>query len=378
MSTPIKLFLVCSGLGHINRGFESFTQECFDALSGEPELDVTLFKGGGPSDKKQVVLWNLPRNAPLTERLGRITDKGGYWLEQVTFTLSLLPHIAWQKPEVIYFSDCNIGNLLWHWRRLTRQSYKLLLSNGGPLKPPFPRWDFVQQVAPSHVEAALAVGQDAEKQRLVPYGIHMEAEPKVLSPEERAELRRGLGLPGDRPIILSVGAVNKGHKRMDYVIREVAALTRVHPYLVILGQTDEETPEVRALADQMLGNDNFQIRTVPHEEIAAYYQSADVFVLASLNEGFGRVFLEALSWGVPCLAHDYVLTRYVLGDAGLTADLGQQGSLTQLLCKALEQRGLLTQVQRHRMAYERFSWQHLRPEYVQMLHKCTQQETGRA
>ena len=370
MSTPIKLFIVCSGLGHINRGFESFTQECFDALSGEPELDLTLFKGGGPSDKKQVVLWNLPRNAPLTERLGRITGKGGYWLEQVTFTLSLLPHIARQKPAVIYFSDCNIGNLLWHWRRLTRQNYKLLLSNGGPLSPPFPRWDFVQQVAPSHVEAALVVGQDANKQGLVPYGIHMEAEPQTLSPEERTRMRQELGLPEDRPIILSVGAVNKGHKRMDYVIREVAALTGVHPYLVILGQVDEETLEVRALAEQMLGNGHFQIRTVPHEEIAAYYQSADVFVLASLNEGFGRVFLEALSWGVPCLAHDYVLTRYVLGDAGLLADLEKQGSLTRLICQALQHRGVLSREERHRMAFNRFSWAHLRPEYVALIQKC--------
>ena len=46
-----KVFLVCSGLGKINRGFESFTQECFVALSSVTKLEVTLFKGGGTSNK---------------------------------------------------------------------------------------------------------------------------------------------------------------------------------------------------------------------------------------------------------------------------------------------------------------------------------------
>jgi 1,2-diacylglycerol 3-alpha-glucosyltransferase len=56
----IKVFLICSGLGRIDRGFKSFTQECFDALFGEPGLEVTLFKGGGIADASQVALRNLP------------------------------------------------------------------------------------------------------------------------------------------------------------------------------------------------------------------------------------------------------------------------------------------------------------------------------
>ena len=366
-----KCFIVCSGLGHINRGYESFTQECFDALSAEPELDVTLFKGGGPADKKQISLWNLPRTQPFTEWLGKVTGKGGYWLEQVTFTLSLLPQVARHKPDVIYFSDCNIGNLLWHWRRLTRQNYKLLLSNGGPLKPPFPRWDFVQQLAPSHLEAALAVGQAAEKQSLLPYGIRMETELPTLAPAERAALRRSLRLPEDRSIVLSVGTVNTAHKRMDYVVREVAALPEPRPFLVMLGQPDEETPGVRVLAEKMLGAGGSQIRTVKHQEVSDYYQAADVFVLASLNEGFGRVFLEAMAWGLPCLAHEYPLTRYVLGDAGRLADFAQSGSLTTLLCDVLQQGSDQPGRQRrHAAALERFSWQQLQPAYVEMIQEC--------
>ncbi len=365
------VFLVCSGLGRINRGYESFTQECFDALAGEPALDLTLFKGGGLPGPRQMVLPNLPRTQPPAQKLGHLAGKSGYWAEQVTFALSLLPRIARRKHDVIYFSDTNVGNLLWHWRRLTRQKYALLFSNGGPMQPPYPRWDFVQQVAPTHLEAARAAGQPEEKQTLLPYGIQMETDLRVPAPGERDELRRSLGLPIGRAVVLTVGAVNKGHKRMDYVVREVAALPQPRPFLVLLGQPDEETPDVRALAQNLLGDAGYQIRTVPHQEISNYYQAADVFVLASLDEGFGRVFLEAMSRGLPCLAHDYPLTRFVLGSSGALADFTQAGSLTALLCDARQERRDVSQWQRrHQATLERFSWQHLGPQYAAMITRC--------
>lgn len=371
MPEKTKVFLLCTGLGRVNRGYESFTRECFDALAGKPELDLTLFKGGGQSEEKQIKLWCLPREARLAAWLGAKLKKNSYWVEQVTFTVSLLPYIQRVRPDVVYYSDSTLGLLLWYWRRLTRCRFTLLLSNGGPLFPPFRRCDLVQQLAPNHLEAALKVGQPAETQVLVPYGIQMEPDGTLPLPGERAARKASLGLPQDRPIVLSVGAVNKWHKRMDYVVREVAALPEPRPYLVLLGQQDEETPDVRALAEALLGADNYQIRTVPYQEVAGYYQAADVFVLASLAEGFGRVFLEALSWGLPCLAHDCDITRYVLGASGLRADFEQPGALAGLLRQVLAEGGDSSGWQRRRQdAFQRFSWQQLGPEYVAMIQKC--------
>ena len=52
-SGPTRVFIVCSGLGRITRGFESFMQECFETLKEEPDLDVTLYKGGGHSAPRE-------------------------------------------------------------------------------------------------------------------------------------------------------------------------------------------------------------------------------------------------------------------------------------------------------------------------------------
>lgn len=366
----IKVFLICSGLGNVNRGFESFTQECFHALSSVPELDINLFKGGGESKKRQIVLWNFPRDSWLANYLGKLTRRGAYYIEQTSFTFSLLPYIFQQKPDVIYFSDGIVGNILWHWRKKTGQSYKLLFSNGGPLSPPFHRWDHIQQVAPIHLQGAIQAGEPLEKQSLVPYGINMDAELKILSTADKAALRRKLELPDNLPIILSVAAINKSHKRLDYLIREIAQLPKPRPYLLMLGQIEAESAEIMALANELLEPDKFQIKTVASDQIVDYYQVADAFVLASLGEGFGRVFLEAMSYGLPCLAHDYEVSRFVLKDEGYFGNFELAGSLTSLISDVLSQNNDNSKLRRHQSVYERFSWKKLHLDYFKMINHC--------
>ena len=363
----IKVFLICSGLGNVKRGFESFTQECFDALSQVPELDITLFKGGGKSTDRQISLWNFPRDSWLGIQLGKLTGRGAYFVEQVSFTCSLLFHIFRQQPDVIYFSDGTVGNVLWHWRKKTGQQYKLLFSNGGPLSPPFDRCDRVQQVAPTHLQTALQAGEPIEKHILVPYGIKMDPQLKVLSASEKANLRHKLELPDDLPIILSVAAINKSHKRMDYLIREVAHLPQPRPYLLMLGQIESESPEIVELANQLLERDRFQIKTVASHQIPDYYQVADAFVLASLSEGLPRVLLESMSYGLPCIAHDYEIARFVLKDEGYFGNFELVGSLASIIPQVLTQNNDDSKLRRHQSARERFSWDKLRSKYVDMI-----------
>jgi hypothetical protein len=237
----IRVFLLCSGLGHVRRGYESFTEECFTALSPHPELDISLFQGGNTSIAPATTLWNLPRNHPFTKRLATLSREGSnfsdpYFCEQASFCLSLIPHLHRQKPDVIFFSDFVLGTMLWHWRRISKLSYKLLFSNGAPNGPPFSRMDHVQHLTPTHYQTALDAGEVASKHSLVPYGIHIEPKYTRLAQSDREAIRRKLGLPLDRPLILSVGAINKAHKRMDYLIQEVARLPEPRPYLILLGQ----------------------------------------------------------------------------------------------------------------------------------------------
>ncbi len=367
-----KVFFVCPGLGHIARGYETFTREAFDVLRGDDRLDADLFKGAGSMADRERAVWCLRRNRAATRALGTMIRRDAYYDEQTTFALALLPQLVRLRPDVIYFSDGVVGNLLWRWRRLSRARYKLLLSNGGPLGPPaFPRFDHVHQVSEVYHEESLQAGRPAETQTLIPYGFRIDPQFRPLRPDERAALRRKLGLPADRQVVLSVGALNRSHKRMDYVIREVASLPTPRPYLLLLGNVEPESPPIIRLGNELLGADGFRAATVPQAEIPAYYRSADTFVLGSLKEGFGRVYVEALTHGLPCLAHDYPGARLVLGEHGLFGDLRADGVLAGLI------RGLLLveetdseRQNRHESAYERFSWERLRDSYIEMIRRC--------
>src|SRR5262249_7934210 len=176
------------------------------------------------------------------------------------------------------------------------------------------------------------------------------------SENTRRELRWKLGLPQDRPIVLSVGWISAEQKRMDYVVREAAPLisgVRGHavPFLVMLGAMDEQSASIIALAREKL-TENFTARSVPHGEVTDYYRASDLFVLASLHEGFGRVFLEALIHGLPVIVHDHPVMRFVLREHGTFADLSRVGVLAEQLRLGLW-KGIMPETASERRAYVR-------------------------
>src|SRR3954447_9309480 len=131
----IRIFLVCSGLGRIRRGYEAFIQDLHGILIDEPCLDVLLFKGGGRSSFVERALWNLHRGSRLANLIGEWASLGsplvgrGYYVEQLSFFVSLVPHLTFGRPDVLYFSDKDLGDLLSRWRRWTGQRFTLLFCN---------------------------------------------------------------------------------------------------------------------------------------------------------------------------------------------------------------------------------------------------------
>jgi 1,2-diacylglycerol 3-alpha-glucosyltransferase len=361
---PVRVYFPCTGLGRQLRGFETFTLECATALREDPRVAVTVFSGGPVRGVETRVLWNLPRSSRLAEFLGRMIRRDAYFVEQLTFFLSLLPSLVSGRPDLVYFADLNLGNLCWHWRRLTRQRFALLYYNGGTTTRPFTRTDFVQQVTPAGLESALERGEPADRQAVLPHGMHV---PASLPARITGQARSALGLPIDRPVVLSVGMLDMTYKRMDYLIREVAALPAPRPFLCLLGADGPDSNSVRALARELLGDDVL-VRAVPHESIGDYYRAADVFVLASEREGFGLAYVEALMHGLPIVAHDTPVTRHVLGDFAILRDLSMAGEGARAISFALVtplSEG--ERVARHASARARFDWAALREPYVELL-----------
>ena len=361
------VFLVCTGLGKINRGYESFSRECFDALNDIKDFKLYLIKGGGEKKESEIPILNFHRQSKFTLWLSRLVRKDPYIIEQFTFCFFLLPQIMRKKPAVIYYSDFILGTYLWHLRRLLKFKYKLLFSNGAPNPPPYKTEDHIQQLLPNYVFTGLQAETPEYKQTLLPYGINIDVKENIKRISQTEFLRKKFGLPVNKQIIISVGTINMSHKRMDYVIKEFSKLETDKYFLLLLGQTDKESAEVMDLAQQLLPPESYLIKGVPGKEVNHYMAAADYFILASTNEGLPRVLPEALGNGLLPIVHDYVVTRETLDIYGIFRDLTKQGCLHGALTE-VNQKGL-TKVNIINYSYKNYSWDNLKMNYKKMIEK---------
>lgn len=174
-------------------------------------------------------------------------------------------------------------------------------------------------VSESLRQVALGLGIAADKVRVVGNGVDLAR----FAPLPRAEARAALGLTVDAPVLVSVGGLceRKGFHR---VIERLPALRERFPglvYLVVGGPSPEGDlgPQLRAqVAAAGLDEAVRFLGALPPDALRGPLSAADVFVLATRNEGWANVFLEAMACGLP------VVTTAVGGNAEVVcrAELG--------------------------------------------------------
>jgi glycosyltransferase involved in cell wall biosynthesis len=96
--------------------------------------------------------------------------------------------------------------------------------------------------------------------------------------------------------------------------------------------------------------------TLPLDQMPDLYRSADVMLHPTFHESFGNVYAEALAIGIPVVAHDYSVTRWIYGEdhPGLV-DAADLAAIADAVSRAIEQ-GPAEALSRASGAAARFSW----------------------
>lgn len=147
--------------------------------------------------------------------------------------------------------------------------------------------------------------------RLIPGGADVD---RFIPAESRAEARRALGLPVGRTLLLSVRRLAP-RMGLDNLIKAMPAIVAKRPdaLLLIGGKGPEREHLERLTARNNLQNNVRLLGFIADDELAGYYQAADLFILPTLAlEGFGLVTTEALACGTPVIGTPVGATPEIL------------------------------------------------------------------
>lgn len=174
------------------------------------------------------------------------------------------------------------------------------------------------------------------------------------TPQDREACRKTLGISNQAPVLISVGGLvpRKGFHR---VIEVLPQIRKHHPDLrfLIVGGASAEGNNRTELEHQVktLGLEECVSFLGPKrpEELSSILSAADVFVLATSNEGWANVFLEAMACGLPVVTTDVGGNKEVVSDdsLGIVVPFGDSEALHQAITSSLQRDWDRQQIRRY-------------------------------
>lgn len=179
--------------------------------------------------------------------------------------------------------------------------------------------------------------------------------------------------PSDTVNLLSVGTVvpRKGY---DLLFNALSGVSHQNWHLSIVGGTDADPSCYNALvkmAEDLELSDRISFHGgIPERALTEFYQSADVFVLASRYEGYGMAYTEAMAHGLPVIGSGAGAVEGTLASGaalycGIEDVDALQGALNQLI-SGPEKRSNLALLARE-AAQKLPSWQDAAAEFERVL-----------
>ncbi len=157
----------------------------------------------------------------------------------------------------------------------------------------------VSQGLKSHVVSRLGMAE--EKVSVVPLGVSfIPADPRTAADDWKKRIAPQLA---GRQTVLFVGRFCAA-KNLELWVEVAHRIAQRHPDVSFLMAGDESLlPKIERLAGAQGLADRFHfLGAVGHEKLPEIYAAADVFLLTSHYEGYGRVIVESFLAGVPVVS----------------------------------------------------------------------------
>jgi glycosyltransferase involved in cell wall biosynthesis len=209
--------------------------------------------------------------------------------------------------------------------------------------------DLVLCPSQATIDECLAAGFDADRLRLIPWGVH--SHPAGAGDVERVRSRYRLA----KPYVLFNGTIEP-RKNLGALMTAFAALDGHDVDLAVVGP-EGWNEDLDALTAP-LGDRVRSLGFLPRADLDALLAGAEVFCYPSLREGFGLPVLEAMAQGTAVVTSSGTATEEVAGDAALLVDPRDPSTITDALDRLLSDRAAADELgRRGRARAAEFTWQ---------------------
>ncbi len=274
----------------------------------------------------------------------------GFGYRRFSFTLRAFADLL--RSQVAYVAHPNLSSLAF-MARILKPSLEYIVATHGtevwnrlPLLSRLALQYASCVTAPSRFTAGrlrLVQEIDEEKVVVLPWAV----EPTFLTAERTG---RPTKIPAGK-ILLTVARMLRSERKkgLDTVIESLPAILRAVPdlYYVVVGAGDDRS-HLETLAQQLDVAERvlFVGSAADSAELIGYYDACDVFVMPSQQEGFGLVFLEAMSRSKPVIAANFGGATDIVSDSntGYVIEYGDREKLAELTITLLQDPQLCQQM----------------------------------
>jgi phosphatidyl-myo-inositol dimannoside synthase len=289
-------------------GIAQYNRDFLRALAASPEISAITV---------------LPRNAPDPPIAGARIIQAPPRASRLVYSIRALLTALRQRTDVVFCGHLYMAPLAWLIAQL--KGAKLVIQIHG-----IEAWSRPSGLRRAATEAADLVLCQSRHSRARVVGWAAIAPERVVilpvtfgkgfAPGDGSATRRTLGI-ANKYVLLTVARMDsrergKGQDRVIAAIPSLVSKGYDVGYL-IAGEGDDRV-RLEGLARQTGVAERVRfLGAVPPKHLREIYRVPDLFVMPSIQEGFGIAFLEAMASGTPALALDVAGARDALADGEL-------------------------------------------------------------
>ena len=365
----LRVAILLPGLGRVCRGAETAFLEVARGLAKYPDISVSLF-GSGPDIPDGLSIENvgcIPRewfvrwpHLPIL--------RNEYCYEELSFILRLNLRRVFHPSAYDVALHCSFPFTNWFLNRMSRL--------GGP-KPVFvtQNGDWMCRAESREYRSFQCAGlicinpeyYDRHKDRyhssLIPNGV----DPSVYRPKmHEADCRVDSRIPRDKKMVLMTSALIPSKRVAD----GIKAIAKCEDCFLVVAGDGPDRQQLQSLAQELIPNRHLLMGSVPRAEMPDLYRRADAFLHVSRDEPFGIAYLEAMATGLPVVAADTNVTRWIMDDTAIFVDESDLGIANGIKEAIQPEKSIaLGMVARDRVIKE-WSWDAQIAKYRDFLYSC--------